>query len=460
MNSIVSGERRDIRLGSVGQIMINREELQAATYATLRAHPTSEQAQALVAKLASMVEEYTIHAGLRERKRRDTAGKLQYATGAFLADLLRPFEVEEHEGCWVYKSLNKASFTRAPVGRHAFNQLYNGLEGLGFLQHVPGHKVSEEREDTGKYAARFRATPELLRFCTEHGVPPAAVLDHFEFEYELPKHPVQLRKRKLKTSYRTTEPVGKPMEFERTPMVEGMERAISELNEFFAKHTLRGGVHQGYVRIFQNGDDPDFHWNKGGRLYSQHAGNYQTQSATRRQKMTINGEPVAEIDISGSYLTIFLSLYGLQLDLTEDPYLLPGLGVEHRGAVKQWFVGTFGSAKPIRRWPEDMLADDPSLREHRVADISKAVFTKYPVLRSWGEPFNGRTYSWADLMWLESEVMFSTMLNLMREHQTPSLVVHDSLIVPVSKAEIATERLRRRFQDQQKATPRLKTKLA
>lgn len=104
-----------------------------------------------------------------------------------------------------------------------------------------------------------------------------------------------------------------------------------------------------------------------------------------------------------------------------------------------------------------MIADDPSLREHRVADISKAVFTKYPVLKSWGEPLNGRTYSWADLMWLESEVMFSTMLELMREHQTPSLVVHDSLIVPVSKAEIATERLRRRFQDQQKATPRLKT---
>lgn len=437
--------------------MIHREELQAATYAALRAHPTSEQAKGLIAKLAAMVEEHTIQAGLRERKRRDTAGKLQYATGAFLADLLRPFEAEEPENCWVYKSLNNASFTGAPVGRHVFNQLYNGLEGLGFLQHVPGHKVSDERSDTGKYAARFRATPALLTFCADRGVPPAAMLDHFEFEYDLPKHPVQLRKRKRKTSYRTTEPVGSPMEFEKTPVVKAMEHAISDLNEFFAKHTLRGGVHQGYVRIFQNGDDPDFDWNKGGRLYSQHAGNYQIKSAARRRKMTINGEQVAEIDISGSYLTIFLSLHGLQLDLAEDPYLLPGLAPEHRGAVKQWFVGTFGSAKPIRRWPKDMLADDPDLRGHRVADISKAVFTKYPVLRSWGEPLNGRTYSWADLMWLESEVMVSTMLELMHEHQTPSLVVHDSLIVPVSKAELATERLRSRFQEQQRVVPRLKT---
>jgi hypothetical protein len=172
--------------------------------------------------------------------------------------------------------------------------------------------------------------------------------------------------------------------------------------------------------------------------------------------MTINGEPVVEIDISGSYLTIFLSLHGLQLDLTEDPYALPGLGLEHRGAVKQWFVGTFGNNKPIRKWPKDMLDDDPGLRNYRAAEITEAVFTKYPVLKSWGEPLNGRIYSWADLMWLESAVMFSTMLDLMRQHGTPSLTVHDSLIVPVSQAEIASETLKGRFQAQQKVVPRLK----
>ena len=35
-----------------------QEELQAATYASLRAHATSEQAKALVATLSSMVEEH------------------------------------------------------------------------------------------------------------------------------------------------------------------------------------------------------------------------------------------------------------------------------------------------------------------------------------------------------------------------------------------------------------------
>jgi hypothetical protein len=45
----------------------------------------------------------------------------------------------------------------------------------------------------------------------------------------------------------------------------------------------------------------------------------------------------------------------------------------------------------------------------------------------------------------------------MRLHATPSLTVHDSLIVPASKAEIASETLKSRFQAQQKATPKLKT---
>ena len=338
-----------------------------------------------------------------------------------------------------------------------FFQLVDGLKGLAFLQHVAGHKTSDEREDTGKYAARFRATPELLRFCTEYGVVPTRALDHFEFEYDLPEHPVRLRARKLKNFFSSTELVGKPMEFERTPVVEEMETSIHELNEFFAKHTLRGGLHQGYIRIFQNGDDPEFNWNKGGRLYSQpFVESYQVMSAKRRVKMTINGEPVAEIDISASYLTIFLSLHGIQLNTAEDPYTLPGLGPMHRGAVKAWFVGTFGNKKPISRWPKDMTERSPELREHRVAEITQAAFTKYPTLKTWGENLNGRTYDWADLMWLESAVMFSTMLDLKSQHETPSLTVHDSLIVPVSKAEVASATLMSRFQAQQKMVPRLK----
>ena len=99
-----------------------QEELQAATYATLRAHATSEQAKAFVVKLSSMVQEHTIQAGLRKNKRKDPAGKLAYATGAFLADLLRPLWKEEQNG-WVYRSLKKASFNGEAVAYRTFEQV-------------------------------------------------------------------------------------------------------------------------------------------------------------------------------------------------------------------------------------------------------------------------------------------------------------------------------------------------
>jgi hypothetical protein len=43
-------------------------------------------------------------------------GKLEYATGAFLADLLRPLDADEPNG-WVYRSLKKTAFTGAAVTR-------------------------------------------------------------------------------------------------------------------------------------------------------------------------------------------------------------------------------------------------------------------------------------------------------------------------------------------------------
>jgi hypothetical protein len=40
-------------------------------------------------------------------------------------------------------------------------------------------------------------------------------------------------------------------------------------------------------------------------------------------------------------------------------------------------------------------------------------------------------------MYIESEAVIGSMLTLMRDHQVPSLPVHDSLIVPASKFNVA-----------------------
>jgi len=85
--------------------------------------------------------------------------------------------------------------------------------------------------------------------------------------------------------------------------------------------------------------------------------------------MTINGEPVAEIDIRASYLTIFLSKHGIQLDAEQDPYVLEGPEPPDRSAVKAWMVATFGNSKPIRRWPPKMVQKTPELKDYRVSAI-------------------------------------------------------------------------------------------
>ncbi|WP_027581621.1 hypothetical protein [Bradyrhizobium sp. Ai1a-2] len=436
-------------------IPIDQDELQAATYASLRAHPISAEAKALVSTLARMLDDHALATGARKNKRNNTAEKLDYAVGAFLADLLRGYGDSEPEpNPWVYRSMHAKSFTGASVSYRTFSRLVDVLMQLGFIQHVDGHKVSNE--DRGKFGARFRATPALLAFCRDRSVDPASVHDHFEFEYDLPTEVVELRATKKGQYWVKTKPVGAPMQFERAGVVTLIEDQVKELNEFFAQQKLRGGSHHGYVRVYNNGDNPRFHWNMGGRLYSQHfTDSYQVMSSDERLKMTINGEPVAEIDIRASYLTIFLSLNGIQLP-ESDPYDLPGLGPVHRDAVKQWMVATFGNSKPIKRWPPRMLQKMPELSQYKPSTIMEAALTKYPALASWGQPLRAVTYGWADLMWIESNVMLFTMLELKRKHQIPSLSVHDSLIVPAHGAEAAQAVLREKFHDQRRVIPLLK----
>lgn len=57
------------------------------------------------------------------------------------------------------------------------------------------------------------------------------------------------------------------------------------------------------------------------------------------------------------------------------------------------------------------------------------------------DPIEGRKRDWSDLMWIESQAILKTMLDLKRNYQVPSYPVHDSLIVPKSKEDRAVAQL-------------------
>src|SRR5262249_16842044 len=147
-------------------------------------------------------------------------------------------------------------------------------------------------------------------------------------------------------------------------------------------------------RVFNKGDDPDFAWNMGGRFYSQGYTSYQQIPKDERLWMTIDGEPVCEIDIRASYLSIFYSWNGAYLDARQDPYDLPGLGSEARSVVKAWFVATFGSEAHLDKWPKEIAAEyrertGRSLsKDYPIKRIREQAFAAHPVLARWGQPID------------------------------------------------------------------------
>ena len=333
------------------------------------------------------------------------------------------------------------AFTESDVGYRVFKALVRALVDLGLLE---SHKGFQHwREPFGgkmlpmiRKATRFRATRRLIGICEQHGV--RAVDFHEHFLIPLPEHPLQLHAASKRNGY-GDKIRGRPMRFEATAATERLERQLKELNAFFDGFELRGGMHRGYLRIFNNGDHPEFNWDMGGRLYSHGESNYQQMESADRLRMTINGEPVCEIDIRASYLTIFHALHGEPFDATNDPYDVAGLGPEAREVVKMWVTASFGNNAPIERWPREVVAKYRERtgkklgKQHSARKVGAKVMQKFPLLTRLGEPARGQECGWAQLMYIESQAMFETMLELMGE-QIPSLAVHDSIIVPLSVA--------------------------
>ena len=61
-------------------------------------------------------------------------------------------------------------------------------------------------------------------------------------------------------------------------------------------------------------------------------------------------------------------------------------------------------------------------------------------------------------MFIESEIVIGTMLELMRSYSAPSFPVHDSIIVRKSDAELALDILSQQFSSKTGIRPKLKVK--
>jgi hypothetical protein len=436
-------------------------ELDDALYAALLSRAHSDQACALVDAVTKTIAEHELAGGLRANKRDKKQKELRSAVESTLADLLQAQASEKAKG-YVYRPMRPDGFTGQAVSYRTFRSLTNALVDLGFLKSHKGFQVWRDRDDTlgpsspfMQRATRFRATQRLLDMFAQHGITAADF--HMHFLIPLPENPLQLRTGSSRNQY-GDKIKGKSLPITPTVQTKELERQLKQLNEFFDGFELQGGLHRGYLRVFNNGDHPKFNWDMGGRLYGYGGFGYQLLDRADRLRMTINDEPLCEIDIRASYLTIFHALYGQRFHAERDPYDVPGLGPETRDIVKMWITASFGNNAPITKWPRELVAKYYERtgtklgQRYSASKISAKVLQAFPLLARLGEAVEGRERGWAELMFIESQAMLGTMLALMHK-KIPSLAVHDSIIVPLSQVDEATYLLRHWYHRYAKVWP-------
>ncbi len=413
-------------------------------YADLRSKGRTSAADQLIARICEAIEELEQKAGSRVRKRRARSGaKFIHALERFVGDLLRAKAGTTGPGR-VYRAVGKDRFKHDPVKYDVFMRVLEGMKALELVGYRKGKTRYRKIEfDPGEFAsaplkgrgARFWATTKLLKLAEHYGIHSGNIGEHFA--PEPPTNPLVLKD--YATGRGRNKERGKVVTYERTPETKRLEADIRELNEFVATFDLTGASHDGYTRIFNNHS-----WKAGGRLYGDGAGNYQQMPEAKRHKMTINGEPVAEIDIKASFLTIYHAMVGEPLEGTSDPYARAKVD---RSIAKLWMVASFGNSKPAKRWPAEMVKDykkdtGKDLSElAKAKDVARKMLETFPALKN----LEDHEDIWADLQFSEAEAVIGAMLSLMRAHGVPSLSMHDGIIVPRSKADLAKTVLAREY---------------
>lgn len=403
-----------------------------ARYLNLQMESASKEAMALVRWIAE--ETWS-----RVPSKRTNASRSHIvATAAFVADLLKAAEFDR--SC--FRPMGRSSFTGERIGYRAFKKVVDGARAAKLITVVEG---SGGGTLVGE-ATRFRPTSALLKLAESFGIEAAEWQRHFR---SIPRPAKIAEPLVLKSSSKLigrSKRDGIRMSFDATetkPME--LARQVDEINAFIAGVQIEpDSEHYAFHRIFNEGDVPGLEWNKGGRLYSM-GDSYQQRKAEQRAKMRLNGEPVVEIDICASHLTILHAKLGVPLSRNSpDPYEHPSLP---RHVVKTWVTMTLGYDRFHSRWSSDAIKDYREKhggtlgKDYPIKEVREEVLKMIPLLKDWGNC----SIRWGDLQFIESCAVVDTVHQLATEYGVPALPVHDSIIVPVSKEEMARSVLTANF---------------
>ena len=360
--------------------------------------------------------------GRKRTRRANDLNSFKQAVDYILGDMLLAYVGESSQ--YAYRAEGKTNFYGSPVGHSTWKSIMSVLIDLGYIEYFKGtnHKNPfDESSYLSGSASRFLATESLVGLAESHGINFDTLSEHYVTN--MPKSVL-----KLKASKRGKLDA-KELPIAETPKTEALAAQVHRLNKYLSKQTLTGGSFEGYRRSFNNGELAGFDWNQGGRLYA--VGNsYQHLSGERRAAMQINGEPVVEVDVSASHLSIYMGEMGHRGPDGIDLYAIDGVS---RAAVKQYIASSFGLGKLITKWP---AAVDAEVVVFDVAVVREAVCGAIPCLVSLADS----GLNWATLQYLEAEALIEAMQSL-HGQDIPAYGVHDSVIVPISGLKAARNAL-------------------
>lgn len=420
-----------------------KDHLTAARMATLLREAKSPNAVAFrdeVLALLYGVKASTAEAlGRRYRRpqQKEVAGHTQ-TLDALLGDLLWASDHAEALG-FCYRSANRQAFTNS--GTKASSRAYEwqvpALVSAGMIDVRVGYTAWDDFDGDSvvlfRRATRMRATPALMAMAQRYGISPDNLTDHYH------KITPKLTRLVVLRAGNHAGGKGKTLRYPDTEKASSKEREVERINAIYSRHQFEGLPQPQVYRLFNCADSEGFDFNKGGRLY----GEFQNTSKERRKDVTIDGQPVVELDLKASHLT---ALYGItKTPMPEgDPYAVEGLP---RAVVKGVVTAMIGLGHTdLTRWSSKskaiLLADlgreqpldaKTFSRRYPARMVAEKVLKQHPVLHH----LSPNTLDWADLQFLEGEVLVKVILRLGEEHDIPALPVHDSIIVPKDAAEIA-----------------------
>lgn len=422
--------------------------------------PTSPEAQRLVQTLMDdVVLPYRLTLGHSKNAGGATISKLTTAAEALLADLCSLTRARSSSGSRVAGAhgMSRSSFSskgHLGFGYDIFSQVVRALEGEGLLTRKTGYPKwgAPPGERTGT-ATCFNLTEKMIELAVTHEV----LLDDWSDHWTLKTsrgatvgRPVILLRAKRKTIKGEKQPAKSlPVDWSNA-RVQAIEEQMQRINAYLQSQKIDGLAFTGLRRIFNNGDQEDFDWNKGGRFYSMADGqSYERWPARYREALlTINDEPTTEVDLRASHLTLLHALTGEKFDPSDDPYHIEEYP---RIIVKLWVAQAIGSSNPRpSQWSKKSKADYEEERpgcdlqvDFPCREVGAAVKNKHSLLVDLGF----LRLSTLDLQYHEAEILRRAMEKLMFERGIPALPIHDALIVPQSFAGGAEDCLKLAFEE-------------